>query len=439
MAKIIVLVICGAVSGLFALYFFWKAKNWAGKLELERLHTSIGEGSFFNAVRAKLFAGLFFILALGFGGPSFYCLYHADDDWENLHSPQAQVGHDVASAGANGAVQGGAAVGSQESPSRPSPPSLPPNAATILAYVGREPDAAFFQIPLVRSAMATVFDQDELEQFTEDQLLHLDFSKCESESGNILVTSWTGKISTGIDGYVLAINVANGQVTSAHQGDEPGITIRGDFGSADIGALPQGVQDWIQHMRAEALKWNGVAAGQIPVTFVKRSAFQTAATEARDAQIAGDTTQGGALPAQSAWESIKDSLDPHLFERFLRDYPDSQYAEEARLKAATLTANTNGGGAYRAGGGVTAPTLQHKVEPEYSEEARKAKVQGTVVLYVEVDTTGKATNIHVLRSLGLGLDEKAIEAVKQWTFIPGKKNGVPVAVQATVEVNFRLL
>jgi len=98
-----------------------------------------------------------------------------------------------------------------------------------------------------------------------------------------------------------------------------------------------------------------------------------------------------------------------------------------------------GGGALRVGGGVTAPTLQHKVEPEYSEEARKAKFQGTVVLYIEVDTTGKATNIHVLRSLGLGLDEKAIEAVRKWTFIPGKKNGVPVTVQATVEVNFRLL
>jgi TonB family protein len=98
-----------------------------------------------------------------------------------------------------------------------------------------------------------------------------------------------------------------------------------------------------------------------------------------------------------------------------------------------------GSGALRVGGGVTAPTLQHKVEPEYSEEARKAKFQGTVVLYIEVDTTGKATNIHVIRSLGLGLDEKAIEAVKKWTFIPGKKNGVPVTVQATVEVNFRLL
>ena len=98
-----------------------------------------------------------------------------------------------------------------------------------------------------------------------------------------------------------------------------------------------------------------------------------------------------------------------------------------------------GGAVFRVGGGVTAPSLLHKVEPEYSEEARKAKYQGTVLLYVEVDTAGRAANIRVARSLGLGLDEKAIEAVKQWKFKPGYKDGKPVTVAATIEVNFRLL
>src|SRR3954463_7203340 len=98
-----------------------------------------------------------------------------------------------------------------------------------------------------------------------------------------------------------------------------------------------------------------------------------------------------------------------------------------------------GGGVYRVGGGVTAPALLFKKEPEYSEEARKAKYQGTVLLYIEVDPNGKATNIKVQRSLGLGLDEKAIEAVKQWKFKPGYKDGKPVTVAATIEVNFRLL
>jgi TonB family protein len=98
-----------------------------------------------------------------------------------------------------------------------------------------------------------------------------------------------------------------------------------------------------------------------------------------------------------------------------------------------------GGGVFRTGGGVSAPTLLSKVEPEYSEEARKAKYQGVVLLYVEVDPTGKAINIRVLHSLGLGLDEKAMEAVKKWRFKPGVKDGKPVTVQAQIEVNFRLL
>ena len=96
-----------------------------------------------------------------------------------------------------------------------------------------------------------------------------------------------------------------------------------------------------------------------------------------------------------------------------------------------------GGGVFRVGGGVTAPALLFKVEPEYSEEARKAKYQGTVLLYVQVDPSGKAVNMRVLHSLGLGLDEKAMEAVKKWKFKPGIKDGKPVTVEAQIEVNFR--
>ena len=98
-----------------------------------------------------------------------------------------------------------------------------------------------------------------------------------------------------------------------------------------------------------------------------------------------------------------------------------------------------GGGVFRIGGGVTSPRLLYKVEPEYSEEARKAKYQGTVMLAVEVWEDGIAHNIRVLRSLGLGLDEKAVEAVKQWKFSPGKKDGKPVRVAAQIQVSFRLL
>ncbi len=98
-----------------------------------------------------------------------------------------------------------------------------------------------------------------------------------------------------------------------------------------------------------------------------------------------------------------------------------------------------GGGVYRVGGGVSAPVAIYKIEPEYSEEARKAKFQGTVVLSIVVDEQGLPRNFKVVKPLGLGLDEKAIEAVQKWRFSPAKMNGKAVAVQATVEVNFRLL
>ena len=65
--------------------------------------------------------------------------------------------------------------------------------------------------------------------------------------------------------------------------------------------------------------------------------------------------------------------------------------------------------------------------------------QGTVLLYVQVDPSGKAVNMRVLHSLGLGLDEKAMEAVKKWKFKPGVKDGKAVTVEAQIEVNFRLL
>jgi TonB family protein len=98
-----------------------------------------------------------------------------------------------------------------------------------------------------------------------------------------------------------------------------------------------------------------------------------------------------------------------------------------------------GGGAYRIGGDVSAPILLWRVEPEYSDDARKAKWQGTVALSIIVDEMGRPNQVKVLRSLGLGLDQKAIEAVSQWRFKPGQKDGKAVPVFATIEVNFRLL
>jgi TonB family protein len=99
----------------------------------------------------------------------------------------------------------------------------------------------------------------------------------------------------------------------------------------------------------------------------------------------------------------------------------------------------NGGGVYSVGNGTTPPSVLSKVDPEYSEEARKAKYSGSVMLSIVVNTDGKAEDIKVVKSLGMGLDEKAIEAVQKWRFIPGKNKGVAVKVRAQIEVNFRLL
>jgi TonB family protein len=97
------------------------------------------------------------------------------------------------------------------------------------------------------------------------------------------------------------------------------------------------------------------------------------------------------------------------------------------------------GGVFKVGGGVSRPLVISKVDPEYSEEARKAKYSGNVELSIVVDVEGRVRDVRVVKSLGMGLDEKAMEAVARWKFKPGMKGGQAVNVQALIEVNFRLL
>ena len=97
-----------------------------------------------------------------------------------------------------------------------------------------------------------------------------------------------------------------------------------------------------------------------------------------------------------------------------------------------------GGGPRQIGGGVSAPVLIHSVEPEFSEEARKAKVEGNVLVNLWVGTDGLPSHVRVLRGVGMGLDEKALEAVRQYRFKPAMENGKPVLVQLNVEVNFQI-
>jgi TonB family protein len=96
-------------------------------------------------------------------------------------------------------------------------------------------------------------------------------------------------------------------------------------------------------------------------------------------------------------------------------------------------------GSGRIEGWLTAPVLLWKNEPEFTEEARRAKIQGSVILRIEIDERGQVRNVSVTHGLGLGLDERAIDAVQHWKFRPASRNGKPAASSALVEVNFRLL
>lgn len=135
------------------------------------------------------------------------------------------------------------------------------------------------------------------------------------------------------------------------------------------------------------------------------------------------------------------AFDPHLNASFIvRSGGDAtlRVAPVIATPQPTAAGTVAATGVYRPGGGVANPIPTYKPEPQYSDEARNAKWQGAVLLSLVVDETGKPTNIRVVRPLGLGLDEKAVEAVSQWIFKPGVKDGAPVPVQAQIEVSFRL-
>jgi len=98
-----------------------------------------------------------------------------------------------------------------------------------------------------------------------------------------------------------------------------------------------------------------------------------------------------------------------------------------------------GGGAYRMGSGITPPALLKQVRPSYTDDALAKKVQGEVILEVVILAEGKIGTVRILRGLSAGLNQKAIECVRQWLFVPGKFKGQPVDVIAEIEVNFSIL
>jgi len=102
------------------------------------------------------------------------------------------------------------------------------------------------------------------------------------------------------------------------------------------------------------------------------------------------------------------------------------------------TGGNTGGSARQIGGGVSAPVLLYKVDPEFSEEARRSKTAGNVLVNLWVDENGNPSHVHVIRGIGMGLDEKAVAAVKLYKFKPAMENGRPVTVEMNIDVTFHI-
>ena len=157
----------------------------------------------------------------------------------------------------------------------------------------------------------------------------------------------------------------------------------------------------------------------------------------------GDTLEKGGNGLARVQEELQ-QIDEHLGVVYSWTKSDSEqtYAvlrivvRPEGTSAPSVT--TQAPGMYGVGGGVSAPVPISRTPPEYTDEARNAKWQGTVLVRATVDENGVPQDLKIIRSLGMGLDQKAIEAVQKWRFKPGTKDGQPVPVSANIEVNFRL-
>jgi len=117
--------------------------------------------------------------------------------------------------------------------------------------------------------------------------------------------------------------------------------------------------------------------------------------------------------------------------------------------SATPRPNPNASGIYHAGDGVPAPQITYSIDPEFTDKARKKKISGTCTIGLVVDSRGNPQDVHVVKSIAesvppklrsdaQGLDEKAVEAVRQYKFKPGEFQGKAVPVETTLEINFRI-
>lgn len=138
-------------------------------------------------------------------------------------------------------------------------------------------------------------------------------------------------------------------------------------------------------------------------------------------------------------ESKTESVSPKLIQNSTNPSPTESPNKSQTPKANPGPGEGGGadGGVYSVGADVSPPIPIYKPAPTYSEEAREAKVQGTVEMWIVINASGTVTDCGVVKSVGHGLDENAVETIKKWKFKPAMKNGSPVPVRIMVEIAFR--
>jgi TonB family protein len=193
--------------------------------------------------------------------------------------------------------------------------------------------------------------------------------------------------------------------------------------------------------RASAVARNGNEAGRATTWMANIQADQLSNP------TLAESLYRSAMSAEE-FDSPEQAVTLDFFAQFLKDQNRAGEAEPLtaraleihKSRATSLAAKTTtAASALKVSKDITAPKLLTKVEPQYSDDARAAKIAGQVTLTVVIDTDGRAKDMLVVGSMGYGLDEKAVEAVNQWTFQPGTRGGQPVPVQAQIEINFRLM
>jgi TonB family protein len=168
--------------------------------------------------------------------------------------------------------------------------------------------------------------------------------------------------------------------------------------------------------------------------YVDKPPAAQAAVDLADILIAENRSDEAGQMLALAEKTYETALGPASF---LASGITARRASILKLQARPAEASV-----YRVGGTgpnqVMQPRILSKVEPQYSEEARKNKLQGSISMSMVIDATGTPTQIAILRPLGMGLDEEAITAVSKWKFSPGTKNGTPVPVYTQIEITLRL-